>query len=145
MILLHFTAFVQMKILWHLFTNKSKGIKFYWALSSKLFGCQVHHQMNQLMRLWYLSHRRPATVQTSLRICAVSPKSSLFACMKFGSRWRVRPEIRHLAPLDVCKYLLRTKSTIISPAGSNISANWIYNLCLFKTAITGCISFKSGK
>ena len=28
--------------------------------------------MSQLMRLWYLSHRRPAKAQESLRICTIS-------------------------------------------------------------------------
>ena len=42
------------------------------------------------MRLWYLSHRRPAKVQTSLPMCAVLPQPSLFAHMKHGSRRRVR-------------------------------------------------------
>ena len=56
--------------------------------------------LSQLMRLWYLSHRRPAKVQSSLRIRAVSPEPSLFAHMKYGSGRRVRPQIRHLAPLD---------------------------------------------
>ena len=54
------------------------------------------------MRLWYLSHRRPAKAQASLRVRAVSPEPSLFAHIKYGSRRRVRPKIRHLAPLDVC-------------------------------------------
>ena len=51
---------------------------------------------------------------------AVSPEPSLFAHMKYGSRWRVQPKIRHLAPLDgcTCMSLRRTKSTIISWAGS---------------------------
>ena len=34
-------------------------------------------------------------------ICAVSPEPSLFAHMKYGSRWRVWPNTRHLAPLCV--------------------------------------------
>ena len=51
------------------------------------------------MRLWYLSHRRPARAQASLRIHADSPEPSLFAHMKCGSRRRVRPKIRHPAPL----------------------------------------------
>ena len=54
--------------------------------------------MSQLMRLWYLSHRRPAKAQASLR----GPELSLFAHMNYGSRRRVRPKIRDLAPLDVC-------------------------------------------
>ena len=54
------------------------------------------------MRLWYLSHRRPAKAQASLHICVVSPEPLLFAHMEYGSRRRVRPKIRHLAPLDVC-------------------------------------------
>ena len=37
------------------------------------------------MRLWYLSHRRPAKAQVSLRIRAVSPDPSLFAHMKYGT------------------------------------------------------------
>ena len=60
------------------------------------------NQLSQLMRLWYLSHRRPAKAQASLRMCAVSPETSLFANMKYGSRRRGRPKIRHLAPLDGC-------------------------------------------
>ena len=43
--------------------------------------------------LWYLSHRRPAKAQASLRIRAVSPEPSLFAHMKNGSRRRVRPKL----------------------------------------------------
>ena len=35
------------------------------------------------MRLWYLSHRRPANAQASLRIRAVTPVPSLFANMKY--------------------------------------------------------------
>ena len=34
------------------------------------------------------------------RVCAVWPKPSLFAHIKHGSRRRVQPKIRHLAPLD---------------------------------------------
>ena len=61
-------------------------------------------ELSQLMRLWYLSHRRPANAQASLRIRAVSPEPSLFAHMKSGRRRRVRPKIRYLAPLDGCAY-----------------------------------------
>ena len=61
-----------------------------------------HFKWSQLMRLWYLSHRQPAKAQTSLRICAVSPEPSLFAHIKYGSRRRVLPKIRRLAPLDGC-------------------------------------------
>ena len=58
--------------------------------------------LSQLMRLWYLSHWRPAKAQAILRIRAVSQEPLLFAHMKYGSRRRVRPKIRHLAPLDGC-------------------------------------------
>ena len=34
--------------------------------------------LSQLMRLWYLLHRRPAKAQASLRIRAVSQEPSLF-------------------------------------------------------------------
>ena len=76
------------------------------------------------MRLWYLSHRRPAKAQVSLCICTVMPEPSLFAHMKYGSRRRVRPNIRHLAPLDCCACvfermsLRRMKSAIVSWDGS---------------------------
>ena len=59
-----------------------------------------NEKLCQLMRLWYLSHRRPA--KASLLIRAVSPEPSPFAHMKYGSRRRFRPKIRHLAPLDGC-------------------------------------------
>ena len=58
--------------------------------------------LSQLMRLWYLSHRQHATAQVSLRIREVQPESSLFAHMKYGSRQRVQPKVRHLALLDSC-------------------------------------------
>ena len=58
--------------------------------------------MSQLMRLWCLSHRRPAKAEASLRIRAVSPEPSLFAHMNDGGRRRVILKIRHLAPLDGC-------------------------------------------
>ena len=45
--------------------------------------------MSQLMRLWYLSHRRPAKAQASLHIHAFSPEPSLFTHMKCGSRRKV--------------------------------------------------------
>ena len=59
-----------------------------------------NHNLGQLMRLWYLSQRRPAKAQASLRIRAVLPEPSLFAHI---SRRRVRPKIRHLAPPDGCE------------------------------------------
>ena len=63
---------------------------------------EIGHEMRQLMRFWYLSHRRPAKAQASLRIRAVSPEPSLFAHMNYGSRRSVRQKIGHLAPLDGC-------------------------------------------
>ena len=60
--------------------------------------------MSQLMRLWFLPHRRPGKAQASLHIRAILPEPSLFAHMKYGSRRRVRPKIRHLAPVDVCTW-----------------------------------------
>ena len=52
-------------------------------------------QMSQLMRLWYLSHGRPAKALVKT-----------FANIKYGSRQRVKPKIRHLAPwMTVHAYL----------------------------------------
>ena len=39
----------------------------------------LNSDRSKLMRLWYLSHRRPAKAQASLCIRAVSPEPSLFA------------------------------------------------------------------
>ena len=62
---------------------------------------------SQFMRLWYLSHRRPA-------ICAVSSEPLLFTHMKYESGWRVWPKIRSLAPLDGWRMSLqRTKDAMI--------------------------------
>ena len=52
---------------------------------------KVNGRNGQLMRLWYLSHRRPVTAQVSLRICTVSPEPLLFAHKKYGSRRRAQP------------------------------------------------------
>ena len=62
----------------------------------------VNNILSRRMRLWYLSHRRPAKNQASGRIRAVSPEPLLFPHMSYGSRRRVRPNIRHLASLDGC-------------------------------------------
>ena len=48
--------------------------------------CLDRKRMSQLMRLWYLSHRRSAQAQARLRTRSVSPEPSLFAHIKFGSR-----------------------------------------------------------
>ena len=66
---------------------------------------------SQHMRFLYLSHRRPATAQASLRIRGISPEPSLFAHMKYGRRQMVRPNIRHLAPLDGSHARLKNKFT----------------------------------
>ena len=72
-------------------------------VSTETWPCsKKHHEMSKLMRLWNLSYMRPAKAQASLRICAVLLEPLLFAHMKHGSRRRVQPKIRHLAPLDGC-------------------------------------------
>ena len=53
------------------------------------------------MRLWFLSHKRPTKAQASLRIRVISPEPSLFTHMKYGSRRRVRPKIRHWMAVHV--------------------------------------------
>ena len=84
-----------------------------WGSNSRPLGLQsdplptvlLSPRLSQLMRFWYLSHRRPAKAQASLRIGAVLPEPSLFANMNFGSRRRVRPKSRHLAPRYGCAYV----------------------------------------
>ena len=71
--------------------------------------CYFEEDCSKMIDIWAsswdfgtLSHRRLAKAQASLRIRAVLPEPSLFAHMKYGNRRRVRPKIRHLAPLDGC-------------------------------------------
>ena len=103
-------------------------INFIWNYHSCniLYIHKKQEKISQLLKLWYLSHRRPAKAQASLHIRTVLPEPSLFAHTKCGSRRRVRPKIRLLATLDgwlhMCIWrmsLWRTKSTIISWDGSN--------------------------
>ena len=76
------------------------------------------------MRFWYLSHRRPAKAQASLRIREISPQPSLFAHMKYGSRRRVRQKFKTPSPTGWLRMriwrmnLRRTKCAIMSWAGS---------------------------
>ena len=82
------------------------------------------YHLSQLMRLWYLSHRRTAKAQASLRIHAVLPEPSLFAHMKYGNRRRVWPKHQTSSPtgwqrMHVWRMSVRRKkSAIISWAGS---------------------------
>ena len=72
------------------------------------------------MRLWFISHRRPAKAQAYLCICAVSPEHSLFAHMKYESRRKVQQNnqtssaTRWLRIRGWRMSLRRTKSAIIS-------------------------------
>ena len=86
----------------------------------------IHIKMSQPMRLWYLSHGRPAKAQANLRIRAVSPEPSLFAHMKYGSRQRVRPKnqtssLTWWLHMRLKMRLRMTKSTIILWYGSKSS------------------------
>ena len=82
--------------------HKSYNQVFRVDLRFLFFWISNYHYLSQLMRLCYLSHRWPAKAQVYLRMRAFSPGPSLFAYMKYGSRQRVRPNIRHLAPLADC-------------------------------------------
>ena len=82
----------QIKSTAYVITDVSKSFKW-----SKHLYC--HDYQSQIMKLWYLSHRRPAKAQARLRR-AVSPEPSLFTHMKYGHGRRVRAKLRHLTPLD---------------------------------------------
>ena len=66
---------------------------------------------------------RPAKAQASLRIHAVSPEPSPFAHMKYGSRQRVWPKIRYLAPLEAARELL--KDEFIEDEKCHNLMNWL--------------------
>ena len=72
------------------------------------------------MRLWYLSHRRPAKAQASLRIRAVSPEPSLFAHRQTkGQTKRQTSSLTVWLCMRIWRMnLRRTKRTKISWAGS---------------------------
>ena len=89
------------RLIWG-FTGRTWPFCWFWRLKCGSGLELQHHNMSHLMRLWYLSHWRPAKAQASLRIRAVSTEPSLFAHMKYGSRRRDRQKIRHLAPVDGC-------------------------------------------
>ena len=81
-----------------------------------------NYDLCQLMRLWYLSYRRPANAQASAQ-----SRQSLHCSHTWSTeeeRRSVRSKIRHLAPLNRLRMsvwimtLRRTKSAIISWAGS---------------------------
>ena len=88
-------------------------------------------KLSQLMRLWYLSNRRPAMAQASLRISAVSPEPSLFAHLKYGSRRRVWPKM----------YLrgFSTRSDSNQPA-QLLKLAWIFKLCIYQAHISNYLS-----
>ena len=70
--------------------------------------------MNQLMRFWYLSHKRPLKAQASLRICSLT-EPSLFTHMKVDKG----PTTNQTSSPRVWRMILRrTESTIISWDGS---------------------------
>ena len=81
------------------------------------------------MRLWYLSHRRPAKIQASLHIGAVSPELSLFTHMKYGSRWRVWLKIRYLALLDGCAGAFEDEDEKCYNLMSWLSCNYMSKQC----------------
>ena len=56
--------------------------------------------MDRVKRIWYLSPKRAAKVQASLRIRAVSPEPSLLAHTSSESRGTFRQKARSLAPLN---------------------------------------------
>ena len=48
------------------------------------------------------AHGNMVLITRLRRACAVPPEPSLFVHMKYGSRQRVQPKIRHLVQLDAC-------------------------------------------
>ena len=78
--------------------NKKQKTFLTYRPSSKM-RLKLETRLSQLMRFWYLSHRRPAKAQESL--CNLA-RAFTVRHMKYGSRWRVWQKIRHLAPLDGC-------------------------------------------
>ena len=74
---------------------------------------KIKDRMSQLMRLWYLSHRRPAKAQASLCIRAVSPEYSLSVRRNIGpltTYWAHSEDSDQtgLMPRVICVFAWRT-------------------------------------
>ena len=70
-------------------------------LSSGWYGAWYEsNHVDRVKRYWYLSPMQAATVQASLRICAVSPEPPLLAHTSKESRGTFRQKARYLAPLN---------------------------------------------
>ena len=102
----HFVGFVTRRLNCEDFTPFSSDLKGLYGKTgiskhslNNLYPFSKIYDSNSLMRLWYLSHRRMCSIR------AVSPESSLFAHLKYGSRRRVWPKIRRVAPVDRCACL----------------------------------------
>ena len=78
------------------FLLKNKHIK------TKTLTTTIHiqHNMDRVMRIWYLSPMGAAKVQASLRIRAISPEPLLLAHTSSESRGTFRQKARSLAPLN---------------------------------------------
>ena len=105
-----------------------------WNYLTPMFCYNSEIIMTQCMRFWYLSHKRAANAQASLRICTDSPEPSLLAHTKYGCRLRLRTNFRPLALLDtsarafikvICAYAI---STEISCSGPH-SIGWTIYSC----------------
>ena len=106
---------------------------------SVIFGKpEVHPKISQ----WYLSHRWPAKAR---RIRAVSPEPSLFAHMKYESRRRIRPKIRHLAPLDGCAYAFEKWAYRVRKSHDMAQIQFSLNVLLFSENRKSIPKFLSGK
>ena len=100
--------------------RESPGITSTLCKQSKM--AEGEGDMSQLIRLWYLSHRRPAKAQASLRIRAVSPE------LRCSHTWTMEGLTKNrtsewLRMHGWMMSLRRTKSAIISWAGSIMSSS----------------------
>ena len=66
-----------------------------WMMSVTFF----HDTKHRSSTFWLFQDNQLSQL---VRLCTVSPEPSMYAHIKYGSRQRVRPKIRHLAPLDGC-------------------------------------------
>ena len=84
------------------------------------------------MRLWYLSHRRPAKAQAML----VSPEPSLFAHMKYGRR-RSRDQTKHQtsSPHWMAAHAHLKKEFTEDEKYQNLMS-WLINVVLYASVLT---------
>ena len=108
-----FILLINVSLIWSQILNYIAEIHFIpeqgWSLFCRFLGSHSwsrrvsmmrQQEMVRVKRIWFLLPMQAAKVQTSLRVCAVSPEPPLLAHTSSESRGTFRQKARSLAPLN---------------------------------------------